>query len=456
MTPAELEAQATAKLDEFRAAREERPVSRPRPELAPEALHGIAGDFVRVLEPHTEADPAALLTSFLVGFGKMVGRSAHVQVEADRHYANLYAVLVGETSRGRKGTSWGQARRPLEAVELDWAARVLSGASSGEGIIWAVRDPIVKREAVKEKGRPTGEIQEVLVDAGVDDKRLLLLESEFASVLRVLNREGNNLSPLLRLAWDRGDLATLTKNSPARATGAHVSILGHVTRNELVLHLDGSETANGFGNRFLWACVRRSKCLPEGGAADRIDWRPLVKRLAAATEQARRLGGVAKDPEAKRLWASAYPALTADRPGMVGALTARAEAQVIRLALVYALLDSAREIRAEHLVAALALWDFCDRSVSFVFGDSTGDPDADAILAALRADPAAGLSRSDVRDLFGRHRSSARIEAALGRLADAGLARSESIVTGGRPSEIWRADLPALKSLSAPAPKEEP
>jgi hypothetical protein len=53
---------------------------------------------------------------------------------------------------------------------------------------------------------------------------LAIVESEFAGALTVARRDGNILSRVLRDAWDRGDLATLTKSSPARATGAHVSL----------------------------------------------------------------------------------------------------------------------------------------------------------------------------------------------------------------------------------------
>jgi hypothetical protein len=399
-------------------------VATPWPIVAPEALHGAIGDFVRLMEPQTEADPAALLASVLVGFGNLIGRSAHVVVEGDLHFGNLFCVLTGETSRGRKGTSWGRARAVLERVEPEWAPRILTGASSGEGLIWAVRDG----------SEPTG--PKDAGDPGVADKRLLLHEGEFANVLRVCERQGNSLSALLRLAWDRGDLATLTKNSPARATDAHISMLGHVTVDELRRTLNGTETQNGFGNRILWCLVRRSKLLPFGGSP--VDLVPVVDRLAAAARSAKARGAVAMNTAARDLWRESYPALTADRPGLVGALTARQEAQAIRLALVYAQADDSPVIRPEHLVAALAVVDYTTRSVEFIFGNRTGDDTADEILRALRGSPA-GLSRTELRDLFGRHRGAHRIGAALDLLSGSGLARVERTATAGRPLEVWRA-----------------
>ena len=91
-----------------------------------------------------------------------------------------------------------------------------------------------------------------------------MVESEFVSALKVANRDGNTLSAVIRAAWDTGTLRTLTRNSPLEAVGAHVSIIGHITSEELRRYLDATETANGFANRFMWLCVRRSKVLPEG------------------------------------------------------------------------------------------------------------------------------------------------------------------------------------------------
>ena len=62
---------------------------------------------------------------------------------------------------------------------------------------------------------------------------MLVLESEFGSVLKVIAREKNTLSAIIRQAWDTGTLRTLTKNAPAHATNAHISIIGHITRDEL-------------------------------------------------------------------------------------------------------------------------------------------------------------------------------------------------------------------------------
>jgi hypothetical protein len=195
--------------------------------LAQEAFYGLAGDVVRAIEPHTEADPAALLINFLAYFGNAVDRTPHALAEADRHGTNIFAVLVGESAKGRKGSSTGHIHELFHRVDPSWTEnRIMGGLSSGEGLIWAVRDSINRTEPVKEKGRHTGEYQTIEVDPGVSDKRLLCYEPEFAGVLRVISRETNTLSALIRQAWDRGNLRTLTKNTPAVATNALFLHLG--------------------------------------------------------------------------------------------------------------------------------------------------------------------------------------------------------------------------------------
>lgn len=415
----------------------EAPTAPPRwPELAPEARHGLAGRFVAAIEPHTEADPVALLIQFLIFFGNVIGRTAHFSVEADRHYLNLFAVLVGESSKGRKGVSLGQSKRLYHAIDAEWAeARIESGLSSGEGLIWAVRDPIEKQERVSGRGE-SPRYETVVSDPGIEDKRLVVCEAEFASTLRVLSRDGNTLSPLIRTAWDTGRLSSLTKNSPARASGAHISIIGHVTRHELLRYLTSTEAGNGFGNRFLWCCVRRSKCLPEGGEAHALDLGPLIRELGEAVRFARGIGEIPRDDEARETWASIYPDLSEGRPGILGSMIARAEAQTMRLACTYALLDRSAVVHKAHLLAALALWDYCDASARYIFGEALGDPVADEILRALKGAPQ-GLTRTQIRDLFDRNKRANEVERALALLLGQNLAESRREPTGGRPTERW-------------------
>jgi hypothetical protein len=142
-------------------------------------------------------------------------------------------------------------------------------------------------------------------------------------------------------------------------------------------------------------------------------------------------------------------------PGLLGAVTARSEAQCVRLALLFALLDGAGAINEQHLLAALAVWERAAASARFIFGSAVGDPVADEILRALRTAGAVGVTRTGIRDLFRRHQSAERIGMALDLLLRRKLASSERQPTGGAPVEIWRA-LERDKSDMREAPLHAP
>lgn len=404
--------------------------------LRKEAFHSLAGDIVRTLEPHTEADPAALLFSFLVMLGNSIGRTPYFVAEADRHYLNLFTCLVGTTAKGRKGVSFGQSKQLFQSADREWTEKnITQGLSSPEGLIWAVRDDVWKTIWDKK----AGEKKEILEVEGIEDKRLLVVEQEFARTIRVFNREGNPLSAVMREAWDSGNLNTMTKNSPAKATGAHISIIGHITKDELLRYLDSTEAGNGFGNRFLWICVKRSKCLPEGGQLHKVDFAPIIKLLNEAVDYGRRTGEMNRNDEARQRWGDIYPALSEGKPGLLGAMIARAEAQVMRIACLYALLDCSSIIEIEHLEAALACWNYCEASARFVFGESLGDPIADEAYKALKGN-SEGMTRTGLYNYFGRNRKSDQIGRALNVLQEHGLAyckKFEAADGGRRPVERW-------------------
>ncbi len=386
------------------------------------AYHGLPGQIVTKIAPHTEADPAAILTQLLVCCGALIGRDAYFQVEATRHHPNEFLVLVGDSAKARKGSSFDHVVRLLAHADPAFTSRLSTGLSSGEGLIWTVRDPAGQ-------------------DAGAVDKRLLVIEPEFATVLKATGRELSTLSPTLRSAWDGRPLALLTRTAPARATEAHISIIGHITQTELRRHTTTIEIANGFLNRFVFAAVRRVRLLPEGGDPDPLKGTGLGRYLTSVLAHARAAGKVTLSPPARELWWQLYPQLTQPADGLLGQITARAEAHTIRLALLYTLLDGQDNIQPEHLTAALALWDFAQRSAAWALGQATGDPLAEQIHAALARSPD-GLTRTQIRDLCQRNLPAERVEHALHALAATGRARQQRTTTRGRPAELWTAQAP--------------
>jgi hypothetical protein len=402
----------------------------PRPD--PRVYHGVVGQIVLRAAPHTEADPIAILVQLLIAFGNLIGPSPYYLVGPSKHRLNLFACLVGPTSSGRKGTSWDIVLWLLGAFDEDWIdSCIRGGLTSGEGLIYHVRDD---------------------AEAPID-RRLLIVETEFARSLKAAAREQNTLSDVIRQAWDSGNLRTLSKNQPVQATGAHVSLIAHITQADLKRHLGPTDSLNGFANRFLWVAARRSQLLPHGDTLHRIDWSDVHRHLAQVIPWAREQGRIECDAAAHAAWPEHYRRLTG-RVGPCAGILGRAEPLTLRLACLYALLDGAAAIRPEHLDAAEALWNYAESSARMVFGDSLGDPAAERLLAALKAAPQ-GLSRWEITtDVFGGHKHRDEITAVLGDLLTQGLISRDRRPTRGRPLEIWRLGGSEESEVSEESPPE--
>jgi hypothetical protein len=317
----------------------------------------------------------------------------------------------------------------VDPVWLDTCCK--GGLSSGEGLAWEIRDAVM---------RTNKDGEEVQVVDPVLDKRLLAEEREFAQVLSVMRREGSTLSISLRTAWDSHPLNSLTKNSPAKCSEPHISVIGHITEQELRRALDDTSVANGFANRFLFACVTRSKFLPFGSKLDEEAIKAVAQKVLDVfhrfyVDEIE----ITMDEEASKLWGEVYRELSTGKPGMLGAIIARADAQTKRLALVYAVLDCSDTIKLPHLKAALAVTRYSEDSAAYIFGDALGDHVADEILRTIRA--TGKMSRTDINNLFARNLTAAKIGAALVTLLEhkrvQRVMQQQSGSKGGRPTEYW-------------------
>lgn len=356
------------------------------------ALHGLAGAVVHLLEPSSEADETALLAEFLAGYGSMAGRAAFTRVGTTIHGPQLNAVLVGGTGSGRKGTAARDVAAVLRMVDPRWASACNhNGIVSGEGLLELVRDPVWARKARRVKGKT--DYEQVCVDPGRTDKRCHVHEPEFARLLRAAR--AGSLASVLREAWDGGDLAS-SGRQPIRCTDPHITIVGHVTLEELRRELDLVDASNGLLNRFMWLRVGRSKLLALPEPLDETQLEGIVLELKASLLAAR-TGSGPRDLSARArvLWAQEYTTHLAPLtppPGLRGALLARAAPYVLRIALIYALLDRSSMIEEVHLQAALSLWARVEKTVDGIVRYIETGVDASAVPPPM--DASVGVSSS--------------------------------------------------------------
>jgi len=374
---------------------------------------GMIGDVIDLFRSHTEADPDAIAAQFLVTFGNIVGHGPHCVVGETRHYMNENLLVVGRSAKSRKGDSLNIAQRLFLEAYPEYAEQIVSGLSSGEGLIHNVRDPL-------------GE------DEGVADKRLLVAETEFSTPLKQFERPGNILSNVLRDTWDsKPVLRTLTKKSPTKATNAHISVIGHTTPADLNEHLSRTDIANGLGNRFLFVLATRARLLANPGRAPSDSVAALVGVVRETVERAKSVGEMTRTPACIEYWEQVYPHLSREHPGLAGELLARSEAHVLRLSALYALLAQKDTVDTEHLAAALAFWDLVERSVYEIFAGRTGSKEADKILEFML--PGQMMSLTEIRNnTFSNHVSGRKFTDAIQLLEELGEVSIESETTGGR------------------------
>ncbi|MGL3709341.1 DUF3987 domain-containing protein [Leptospirillum ferriphilum] len=271
------------------------------------------------------------------------------------------------------------------------------------------------------------------VDPGVDDKRLIVQDGEFAAALKAMRRESNTLSAILRSGWDDGSISPLTKSNPVKVSDGHIVFVSHITSAELSACLSETDALNGFANRILWVCTQRqgSVAFPERMFEE--SRAEIMEIMRNALELASRTTEMTLDGEAKAVFRKAYPILTEDRPGLFGAATSRAEALVMRLSMILALFEGSPIIRAVDMIRALDVWRYADESARFIFGDREPDKNSNKVIEFLTDGP---KSQTQVtNDLFKKHGEG--VAQTLEHLQAVGKIRSYQDKTLGRPITYW-------------------
>jgi len=421
--------------------------------VADEVFYGPVGKFVKAVASETEADPIGIYATILAGIGNMAGRGPHWIATTTYHPMLIYPLLIGNTASGAKGDANSIAQYVLREVDLAtdpqqrWTnLHNRNGLSTGEGLIHRVRDPKVKIVPAEDTGDdnfkgPTEEI----VDAGVTDKRLFVVEPEFSRLLQASKREGNTLSEIIRQAYDGGNLEIMTKTSPMRATDPHISIAGHITPAELKKRLTDTDATSGFANRFTPLYVERQRALPEGGDIEKPEIQHALGEVIEAYKLAQRKYTAGyefkRDAEAREYWHDLYHELIEQSEqrgeGLLGAMTQRAAPQIMRIANVLAYMDVSDVITRPHLEAAYAMQQYSVETVRSLYGTDTGDQAADELLNVMSN---RDMTRTEISKHFGRNKSKQEIDTILKRFADMRLIQQKEPEAGtkGRTAVVWK------------------
>ncbi|ALD91861.1 hypothetical protein CR3_2669 [Cupriavidus gilardii CR3] len=335
------------------------------PVADPACLYGLIGDVAHAGSEGTETNAVAIAANFMAYLSCAVGRGVYLPVGNTRHHARLFCLHVGRSGRGRKGDAVSLVLRidqALRAMDEGFAPQIhRGGLSSREGLVALMHD---------------GYRQGRLEVPAIEDKRLWVVESEFANVLHQGRRDGNTLSAALRDCWDGVDLKPATKSNRLYASQPHVCLSGAISPSELTGLMSARDLTNGFANRFLLIWAERTRMLPfpketPQAVVEHLACRTLeVLAFVHANRHDRRDHlRMELSPQAQWRYAQLYRGELNDDlgDGVVGALLERRAPMLLRLAMLMALTDLQTRIDAKHIDAATAWIRHATASVRFVF-----------------------------------------------------------------------------------------
>ncbi len=368
------------------------------PRLDEAALHGLAGDIIRAIAPHTEAHPVALLAHFLAEFSCAISRRPYIQLDGHQTPLIIWPGIVGERSKGRKDTADRRVERIFRkaGIHLQRGEKCIGTLLTGDVLIAALCNNPPKGVEIHR------------------DPCLYLVQSQFGSVLQTIDGERNSLASVLRMAWDGKTIVPPPPLSDRiSAAEPHLVVVGHVTPDQASKYLNTTNKCSGIGDLFLWFSVERGPMLAQTSSPSDATMKPLYEALRNTVGFVHGTPGeqltfpnssspyieVTLSPEAAQCWEKVYPILSTSRPGQIGALLCRAEAYVLRIAALYALLDMRTCVDVPHLEAALALWNYAEESVERLFGNNLSVAECEHRI--LRAIEKAGrMTDHEVSALF--------------------------------------------------------
>ena len=428
------------------------------PQPSDECLYGLIGDIARTGSEYSEANPFAIGANALAYICAAVGRASYMPVGNVWHHARINTAQVGRSALGRKGEAASLIHRIDKALRHIYGDTVppqvhRGGLSTREGLVLLIHDGFTegKRETPP-----------------IDDKRLWVIESEFANVLAQSRRDGNTLSTALRDVWDGVSIRPAVKTSRVYATDPHIALSVAITPGELRAKLSAGELSNGFANRFMFMWAERTRLLPFPTATPQTEVDDLARRIAAVIDFSKGNQPNIKDEirvglsaDAVQRWVGLYSGElnTRDSGERVNALLDRRAPTLLRIAMLLALTDQTHMVEVKHIDAALAWIRYWTDSVRFIF--ASDDDEAASLELTGLAERIVGFLRQRDRasrtlistECFKGHQTKDTINTALDELLHATPPRivveTERRAAGaGTPTKFYRLAANCAKSAN--------
>lgn len=404
----------------FTSPIEDRDPNRAPPVPSQDCLYGLIGHIARAGSENSEANPFAIALHAITFLGCCLGRTVHLQIGDTIHSPIIFSLHVGRSGRGRKGDALSLVRKLHKSIVGKSQAVApglhTGGLSTREGLIYLIHDGYVE-------GR-----NEV---PPVQDKRLWIIEPEFANVLQQTRREGNTLSPALRELFDSNSLKPATKGNRIGVAEPHVVLSAGITPTELTSGIPVRELLNSFANRIVMISAERLQFTPFPEPTPKAVVEQLGDRIIEVIEFANKRCSNDADSfqltlssGARNLYQDLYTGELAVQLAdeKIMTLLERRAPVLLRIAMIFAAADLASEIDECHLNAAAAWTRYWADSADYIFAANRSENCSDeiTILAEritkfLSAKEDASRTELTV-DCFGGHVAKPKLDQALTQL----------------------------------------
>ena len=432
------------------------------PDFNTASIHGPVLQFVDLIRPHTEAGAAALAAEYITGLASIIGNKVYVKQGPQEHPPRINVFIIGESSKGRKGTAHGVVEYFMRQAAPDFfPLHKIETLVSGAAFIKAATNLAHKTAA----------------NGSDPDMRAWIVEEEAVNLL-ASGHGVNDISSVVRKMFDSGKLSKFHAKGQIVVEGVHFNVTGHITEEEFSERLPRASVFNGFLNRFMLIGTKnggfkrqRETIIPEQKIdkivqplQDIIAW-VQARTYNTGTFELKWATGVDDEYDDFRLDLEKRMDEATDR--RFKAAAARGATHVMRLALMFAIIDREREIKSIHLHSAIGMWQHAEDTLRYLYQEADEHADEKLLLEMLRiAGPHGMNTKRRVALLGGRMDRLTRAEAALE--AQGLVARGKMQPTGGgRPAMMMWAvehapptlddspvDVLALAEEEADAPEE--
>ena len=399
----------------------------------------LLGDIVNKINPTTEANEHGLFAHLLAFAGHLVGGNPHIRLGAvDTFKANLFVAVIGKSgSAGRKGTSRKAIEEFLkQALGRDTVTSgIVRGFGSGESLTKMLSYPT---QVDEETGEETVmEIPQVIIN----------IDEEFEKLINTKGRAGNTSQQVMQSAYDGEPLDRNNVSETNRAINYHFCYVGHITPNRMRHFLTSQDFGglwSGFYSRFLFVETWKDKQIFEPMT---IDWENLLQLFQEQLEWARSqfqmtlaTDSIEMFKEVKKL-KSPVESWKNDSETLSDVLTNRYESHLLKLALIFALFDTARtaQVTPHHMSMALKFLESVERTVARTLRTKTGDPKADDLYSKIKA-VGGRVSLTDlINKLAGKNQSTSNLYKELLHKHQGTHFEQETIeVKGAVNKTVWR------------------